>query len=79
MSDKTELKPCPFCGSDAYLVSDFNEEYAGTDKCMTANVRCSNQKCLTWGYIADSCVGETEQEAIDAWNRRETTEQGDSE
>jgi len=70
MSEKIELKPCPFCGSDAILVSDFQKEDKGTDRCRTANVRCVNQSCLTWGYISDSCVGESEQKAIDAWNRR---------
>jgi Lar family restriction alleviation protein len=59
----TELKPCPFCGGKATLRSDFGYK----EGCQTAWVRCT---CGADGPISDSCAGETETEAIAAWNRR---------
>lgn len=53
----TELKPCPFCGADARIVSaGFESRY----------IRCSNIKDC-------GCKFEwfdTEEEAVNAWNRR---------
>ena len=51
-----ELKPCPFCKSeDVYLVSETEIEYNW--------VYCKN--CEAAGPMK-----ETEEEAIEAWNRR---------
>ena len=66
MSD--ELKPCPFCGGKAEMrdarkflvVSKFSYIFP-------YSVRCSNEKCDVKPYTEYSS---TEQEAIDAWNRR---------
>lgn len=51
----TELKPCPFCGSDAIFSDGYNHWY----------VRCSNQECLvrTRRFLDKS-------KAKDCWNRR---------
>ncbi len=54
MSEK--LKPCPFCGSEAFLINE--------GKFWAAD--CENIDCIirrTRYYI-------TEQEAVEAWNRR---------
>jgi Lar family restriction alleviation protein len=66
MSD--ELKPCPFCGGKAEMrdarkflvVSKFSY-------IIPYSVGCSNKKCDVKPYTEYSS---TEQEAIDAWNRR---------
>lgn len=50
-----ELKPCPFCGgTNLTIINVYGEEYY---------VDCST--CTTCGP-----GGETEEEAIKAWNRR---------
>ena len=63
-----KLKNCPCCGSKAILISDFKTKKM--KGCRIAYAKCSNVECLLEGYFADSCVGETEQTAIDKWNRR---------
>ena len=51
----TELKPCPFCGGEDFqVVGVYGEEYYVD--CLT---------CTTCGPS-----GETEEEAIEAWNKR---------
>jgi len=56
MSDKlTDLKPCPFCGSKAELLN-MGEDFPHI-------VVCTN--CGSAG-----ATYETEQEAIEAWNKR---------
>lgn len=68
----TKLKPCPFCGEEAFLTTDDSSETG-----WWFTVDCSNNKCLmssrsVWGD--GSCVStgwrRTEREAIEAWNRR---------
>ena len=55
-----ELKPCPFCGSkDVFFTSYYDELYEG----KIYHIRCN--KCATLGPIEA-----TEQQAIDAWNKR---------
>ena len=50
-----ELKPCPFCGdTQLTIINVYGEDYY---------VHCDT--CTTCGPS-----GETEQEAIEAWNRR---------
>jgi Lar family restriction alleviation protein len=53
-NDKIELKPCPFCGGKAEMVSDFDDEHY---------VYCSGCKG-GWKTM------ETPEEAAEAWNRR---------
>ena len=66
-----KLKPCPFCGGEAYIVEgnydSWEDGYA---------IRCSNC-ALTFGAsgrIGETyewmCVYKTEAEAIEAWNAR---------
>ena len=54
-----ELKPCPFCGSEKINIWNCN------DKSDSAWCQC--ESCL-----ASTSVEETEEEAIEAWNRRVT-------
>lgn len=54
----SELKPCPFCGSEANMLGDY--DYSNY------HANCTNDEC---GCYWVACY-ETEQEAIEAWNRR---------
>jgi len=65
-----KLKPCPLCGGIPTLQSDFKTE--SKDACRTAFVKCTQCHCT--GSIADSCGGETEEDAIKAWNTRDQSE-----
>ena len=59
-----ELKPCPFCGSDAVLTHEkgrFSREPMWT-------VRCTNAHCPAY-YIKDF-YHESPGPAEDAWNKR---------
>ena len=51
-----ELKPCPFCGSEAMFEADGEIGW----------ICCSNKDCPAW----DTKIFETTDEAIEAWNRR---------
>lgn len=73
MSGKVKrVKACPFCGGEAGLRSDFSDEALKLENCCTAFVSCL--ECLAESQVADSCAAtfNTEQDAIDAWNRRPT-------
>ena len=54
--EKVELKPCPFCGSEAELI---------TDRANMSVVRCSNFSC--WISTKTSGFKET---VINKWNTR---------
>lgn len=63
-----ELKPCPFCGGNAKLIETY--KYVGLSKPIPRYfVRCDNDDCNV--YVA-TCNSDTEEEAIEAWNRRVT-------
>ena len=62
----SEIKNCPFCGGEAIIDMDVQEDYY---------VSCKKQNC--YGYVEpDGEFGyvniefETEEEAIKAWNTR---------
>ena len=59
-----QLKPCPFCGSKAEIEHKRN--------LLTWIVQCSNQSCPA-SYMIGADY-ETEEQAIDAWNRRATND-----
>lgn len=53
----SELKPCPFCGSEAKLISRGSCNY----------VTCSNEDECWCGM---TCPVSTPEEAVQIWNRR---------
>lgn len=62
-----ELKPCPFCGGDAYVAQNYlGQKY----------VRCPECGATMWGKDTDdwriATHGEKKAEkmAVEAWNRR---------
>ena len=55
-----ELKPCPFCGGKADIEHKRN--------LLTWIVQCSNNSCQA-SYMIGADF-ETEEAAIEAWNRR---------
>lgn len=66
-----QLKPCPFCGGESEVC--ISEEHHGMDGWYrVAFVRCKECRCRTPQYAIDGFYGckTTEQDAIEAWNRR---------
>ena len=70
-----DLKPCPFCGGEAIaegrkIIGNYksDREYSFVNWI----VRCTNRKCFMSGLRMNAFWGEflTEEEAIEAWNRR---------
>ena len=60
-----ELKPCPFCGSNAFI-AEWNYDLA-PGNVLTHCVECNGCHSTTLEYG-------TEEEAIEAWNRRTDNE-----
>lgn len=56
-----ELKPCPFCGGEAILRNFDGADY----KCECTNNFCQASYMIGMNY-------DTEEDAIEAWNRRIT-------
>lgn len=67
MTDKirTDLKPCPFCGSPARY-SEFQDGFQFSDGKLLCDVGCSNSHCLPFPYICEI----PPEEAIPAWETR---------
>ena len=55
--DEIELKPCPFCGSEAFIKRSYGNDYSW--------IMCSNYEC----HI-DGPHKPTVKSAIKAWNKR---------
>ena len=63
MNESTKLKPCPFCGGNGILQAiDFYPDYSDPPIWWVA--------CETCGAHTDEYEGDTEAEAIAAWNTR---------
>ena len=58
----TELKPCPFCGRKAELVT---MKYGSGD--IYFGTTCENWRCVVASVIPNFS---SEEAAIEAWNRR---------
>jgi len=58
----SELKPCPFCGGEAYMITHRFYQLSNT-----YGVECLDCHAQTYQLYA------TEQKAQEAWNRREKT------
>ena len=61
MGKMAELKPCPFCGGKAFLSEVLY--YCEPGRCTTQFIECNECHATTYEY-------NTEEEAIEAWNRR---------
>ena len=68
MSDE-RLKPCPFCGGEAEVIF---EEYSGDHIVNEFYVRCTmfNNRLPNCLVMPNTITYDSEEEAIDAWNRR---------
>lgn len=64
MSKADELKPCPFCGKEAWL-GNLKGFERGT---AIYRVGCSDPECI--GYETMCMKFDTKEEALAAWNRR---------
>ena len=63
MSNNIELKPCPFCGGEAFLNFDPEAVEDTFGRKWAFNVFCGNC-CATTGICW------SKEQAIEAWNRR---------
>ena len=71
MSQRSELKPCPFCGGKVEIKQDTRYPRSGKykDEAVKAyEVICPNYDCII--YNADNKYFLTEEEAAKAWNSR---------
>lgn len=62
-----ELKPCPFCGSRAYL-------YADSGICVVCPTCGARSKALCDAMTLNGMAGNATEAVIKAWNRRVTDE-----
>ena len=70
MNKMTELKPCPFCGSEAWIIRTNDNKKRPYVQCKFGCFRepkCPASHLVTWDY-------RTEEEAVEAWNRRASDE-----
>ena len=65
--ENKELKPCPFCGAKAILLTQSRLYILEQNRGRRA-VFCSNDDCGAVMY------GRTDKEAIEWWNRRSNNE-----
>ena len=68
------LKPCPFCGGEAYLERSHRAFINGKTtkvtfiRCLKCNARSARENIVDYGH--SSCSIEAERKVIDMWNRR---------
>jgi len=71
---KEMLKPCPFCGGEAYLEKSHRAFINGKTtkvtfvRCLKCNARSSRENIADYGH--SSCSTEAELKVISMWNRR---------
>lgn len=63
-----KLKPCPFCGCEAVMQYDSRWPGDEDESVAAFEVICTNYECPI--YRADNTYFLSENEAIEAWNRR---------
>ena len=64
-----ELKPCPFCGGKAERKESYKITGSGKLSKLIPQyyIKCGNKDC---GLFVATCNRDTEEEAIEIWNRR---------
>ena len=69
-----QLRPCPFCGGEAFLernqraIIKGEKQRVSLVKCMSCHAR--SERFLISDFGHSSVSKEAEQHAVDAWNRR---------
>ena len=73
MSEKYDLKPCPFCGSTCRMVSFFVDEYDGALNNNTLIMQCNGNGCGI-EFRIERCFGSlfdvSPRTLFAMWNRR---------
>lgn len=64
----SKLKPCPFCGGEAFMQYDHRYPDDSEDGIAAFEVICTTFGCPI--YRADNTYYYSEADAIKAWNRR---------
>lgn len=71
MTEREELKPCPFCGGEAEVDWSFD---TWVDEQKGFWVQCQTENCISLGYskfhYCERGQFTSEAEATAAWNRR---------
>ena len=70
----TELKPCPFCGSDGVMFQDYRFINTPDDFWLVYGAMCSNSQCIA--HQGEKFY-KTEYDARLAWNTRVGDNQND--
>lgn len=70
MEKKVELKPCQLCGSEAYLEWGQGNIDGSVDGCAIENATLFWVACGTGFCSIRTDEKETEEEAINCWNKR---------
>ena len=72
MTDKIELKPCPFCGYDAY--SQIRVKRGMANDCILVRIKCKNcdayQESIAESGISIEAMQEMIARVANYWNRR---------
>lgn len=61
-----ELKPCPFCGEEAVIISGT----ALNGKYPSFYIKCNSCEIQTLAYVDMECDLKSLEKAIEVWNRR---------
>lgn len=65
----TKLKPCPFCGGEAYYDADNVVEYNGHEH-QHGYIGCKNCDFEIWSDTPCSCCHDITEDVVNKWNAR---------
>ena len=68
MSDEMKLKPCPFCGGEAYIENDFSD-YSFMVRCLVCGAKTRTFMTGLNDIPIDDEIA-AQNLAAEAWNRR---------